>query len=155
RLIATDSEDTREWMSVQVTPTIPGDDDGEEPGEPGDSAGIPIHAEVPDLGNGEDDGSLTLSVDDFGDAVDLGRALNAGDRFRFAGELPTVSVSDSRGAESEQDGWSVSGQSTDFTHSDGELGASHLGWVPGQIADKVGVSPGAAVAGERAGGLGL
>src|SRR5699024_57447 len=73
----------------------------------------------------------------------------------FSGELPTVSVSDSRGAESTQDGWTVSGQSTDFAHSDGELGASHLGWVPGQMADKVGVTPGAAVAGELSGGPGL
>jgi len=119
-----------------------------------DSDGVPLAATVPELGdNGE--GALTMSVADFGEVVDLGRALNSGDRFRFSGELPTVSVSDSRAAQSTQDGWTVSGRAGDFAHSDGALSASHLGWVPGQLADKVGVTPGAEVAGELSGGPGL
>ncbi|MEE6288190.1 TIM barrel protein [Georgenia sp. MJ173] len=119
-----------------------------------DSEGIPLHATVPELGDGEG-GALTLSVADFGASVDLGRALNAGDRWRFSGELPTVSVTDSRAAQGTADGWSVTGQTTDFGHTSGELSGSHLGWVPGQLEGKVGVTPGAAVAGELSGGPGL
>ncbi len=119
-----------------------------------DREGVPLVATVPQLGD-NGNGSLTMSIADFGDVVDLGRALNAGDRFRFSGELPTVSVSDSRAAQSTQDGWTVSGQAGDFAHSAGAISASHLGWVPGQLADKVGVSPGAPVATELSGGPGL
>jgi len=150
RLIAVDSEGTRDWTSVAVTPTVPGDGGGDG----GDTAGIPIRATVPELGGGEP-GSLALSVADFGEVVDLGRALNSGDRFRFAGELPTVSVTDSRVARSVQDGWTVSGQSSDLTHESGWLSAAHLGWVPGQLGDKVGVTPGDAVATALSGGPGL
>ncbi len=150
RLIAIDSEGTRDWLPVEVTPTVPGGGGGGD----GDTEGIPIQATVPDLGD-NGGGALTMSIADFGDVVDLGRALNAGDRFRFSGELPTVSVSDSRAAQSTQDGWTVSGQAGGFEHSAGVISASHLGWVPGQLADKVGVSPGAPVATELSGGPGL
>ncbi len=119
-----------------------------------DREGVPLVATVPELG-GNGEGALTMSIADFGQAVDLGRALNSGDRFRFSGELPTVSVSDSRPAASTQDGWTVSGQASDLEHSAGDLPASYLGWVPGQLSDKVGVTPGAAVAGELSGGPGL
>ncbi|MEE6288195.1 PKD domain-containing protein [Georgenia sp. MJ173] len=150
RLIVTDSEQTREWLPVEVTPTVPGDgDDG------GSGSGVPIEATVPELGGDGEDGALVLSVADFGASVDLGQALNAGDRWRFSGELPTVSVTDSRAAQGASDGWSVTGQTTDFAHTSGELSGSHLGWVPGQLEDKVGVTPGAAVAGELSGGPGL
>ena len=119
-----------------------------------DREGIPLVATVPELGdNGS--GALTMSVADFGAAVDLGRALNSGDRFRFSGDLPTVSVSDSRAAQSVQDGWTVSGQSSELAHSAGAVPATHLGWVPGQLGDKVGVTPGAIVATELSGGPGL
>ncbi|KQQ20773.1 hypothetical protein ASF48_09285 [Rathayibacter sp. Leaf299] len=52
----------------------------------------------------------------------------------FTGELPTVTVTDTRAPEDvpEGAGWYVVGSATAFVGSDGqpEIGADHLGWTP-------------------------
>ena len=104
-----------------------------------DGEGIPIEATV----GSDEPGNLTLSVADFGDGVALTAEGNAGDRLRFTGELPEVTVSDSRNTDQAgAGGWTVSGQSSDFTSDAGTLGAEHLGWTPRVLTPKPGVTPG-------------
>jgi|SRR5690625_3373734 len=53
---------------------------------------------------------------------------------QFIGELPTVTVTDTRSSEEIPEGvyWSVLGSTTDFVTEDGEstISAANLGWVP-------------------------
>ncbi len=119
-----------------------------------DSSGIPLHASVPEAGSQE--GFLALTVADFGDGVRLDGGQNVGDRLRFGGALPTVSVSDSRTpAQAGYGGWAVSGQAGDLRADARTLRAHHLGWVPGVLTTKAGVTPGSPVATSLAGGPGL
>ncbi|AOS63945.1 alkaline phosphatase [Actinoalloteichus hymeniacidonis] len=119
-----------------------------------DEDGIPVRATVPD--GTEAPGSLTLSVADYGDAVQLTDAENAGDRLRSAGTLPTVSVTDSRSADVVGDGgWTVTGQSSAFTSGTQIVRAGHIGWTPGLASDKPGVETGDRVATVLDGGVGL
>ncbi|WP_265521571.1 alkaline phosphatase [Oerskovia flava] len=116
--------------------------------------GIPLRATVPQAGTVE--GSLTMSVADFGDGVELTGGANVGDRLRFTGSLPTVSVSDSRSnAQAGQGGWAVSGQAGDLTAGPRVLHADRLGWTPGVLTAKPGVSAGEKVATSLGGGSGL
>ncbi|WP_203581713.1 glycoside hydrolase [Microbacterium hibisci] len=122
-----------------------------EPG--GEGTGIPIEATVPEP---TEPGSLSLTVADYGDGVVLSEAGNAGDRLRFTGALPAVTVTDSRNADQAgSGGWSVSGQSSDFTAGTTVLDAGHLGWNPRLATPRSGVTAGAAVATLLAGGEGL
>ncbi|WNB85122.1 alkaline phosphatase [Cellulomonas sp. ATA003] len=116
-----------------VVPTFGAPQPG-QPGEPGEPSepGEP-GTEVP--------GALTLSVAD--GAVVLGDARNAGDRLRLTGDLPTVSVTDTR---TDASGWSVSGQATDLVQDDAVIRAAHLGWTPGLVAPADGVTAGSACA---------
>ncbi|WJL96843.1 glycoside hydrolase [Microbacterium sp. ET2] len=125
-----------------------------EPGaSEGDGEGIPIEATVP--GPGEP-GSLSLTVADFGAGVVLSPGENAGDRIRFEGELPVVTVTDSRSEDQAgAGGWAVSGQSSDFTAGGETLGAEHLQWTPEVLTPRPGVSAGDAVATVMSGGPGL
>lgn len=119
-----------------------------------DADGIPLVAIVPDAG--EVGGKLTLSVADAGAGVALTGGENVGDRLRFAGRLPEVSVTDSRAAATVGGGgWTVSGQSSDLTSGPRTLRAQNLGWTPGLVSAKDGVSTGSPVASLLGGGTGL
>lgn len=125
-----------------------GREDAPEAGE------IPLTATVPQAG--EVEGSLTMSVADFGEGVALGGGANIGDRLRFGGALPTVSVTDSRSnAQAGDGGWTVSGQAEDFSTGSQILRAGHLGWTPGLLTTKPGVTPGSPVGTVLGGGEGL
>ena len=115
--------------------------------------GLQIEATVPD---GTVPGSLVLSIAGSGESVVLDDMTNEGDRLRFVGELPTVTVVDSRNDEQAgSGGWSVSGQSSDFTSGDSVLGADQLGWTPSLREGNDGVTAGATVASSFDGGSGL
>ena len=112
---------------------------------------IPVTAEIPALGDGAEPGALVLSVAD--GSVALENARNAGDRLRLGGELPRVSVTDSRADEA---GWTVTGQASDLTAGDDEaraVRAANLGWAP-FVADGD-AAPGQRVRPALSGGPGL
>lgn len=115
--------------------------------------GIEVEAVIPELGEDDEQlpGALVLSVAD--GAVELGDLRHAGDRLRLGGELPTVSVTDSRG---EAAGWAVSGQASALTSADERvIRAGHLGWTPGLVEAQEGVAPGERVRTVMSGGEGL
>lgn len=123
-----------------------------EPHDP-EGEGIPLEATVTEPG---EPGSLAMTVADFGEGVVLEAGANAGDRLRFEGELPVVTVTDSRNAEQAGDGgWSVSGQSSDFAAGGHVLDAGHLGWSPSVLTPRAGVVAGDSVPTVLDGGLGL
>jgi enterochelin esterase-like enzyme len=114
--------------------------------------GIPVEAVIPE---GED-GVLAMTVADFGDAVRLSAPENIGDRLRLTGDLPEVTVSDSRtAAQAGQGGWAVSGQADAFTSSGQSLPATHLGWTPEVLTPRAGLVAGAPVSTVLDGGPGL
>ncbi|WP_454151531.1 glycoside hydrolase family 68 protein [Microbacterium lacticum] len=91
-------------------------------------------------------GALAMTIAAYGDEVVLERAGNAGDRIRFTGALPNVTVTDSRNtAQASGGGWTVSGQSSDFASWSGTVGADHLGWTPHLLVPRNGVEAGPAV----------
>ena len=114
--------------------------------------GIPVEAVIPEGA----DGALSMTVADFGDAVALSAPENAGDRLRLTGQLPQVTVSDSRtAAQAGAGGWAVSGQADAFMSAGQTLPATHLGWTPKVLTPKAGVTAGAPVATVLDGGPGL
>ena len=119
---------------------------------PDTEAGIPVQAVVPEGENGV----LALSVADFGDGVALSEAENAGDRLRFVGELPAVTVSDSRTLQQAgTSGWAVSGQAYTFSSGIRSYGGEHLGWTPRVETPRAGLAAGDAVATVLSAGPGL
>lgn len=117
-----------------------------------DSDGIEIEATVPEAA----DGYLSLTIADHGGSVNLGEAMNAGDRLVMAGELPAITVTDSRTDEQAGGtGWAVSGQSSALTGAGGAIGADHLGWSPSVSTEREGVVAGDAVDTILGGGAGL
>jgi len=118
---------------------------------PEDKDGIPLKANVT-----EASGALTLTVADYGDAVELGDERRLADRITFRGDLPTVTVTDSRSAaQAGGGGWSVTGHSGVFRSGAHELDAGHLGWKPQLASAKDGVTTGATVPTILSGGPGL
>lgn len=116
------------------------------------AAGIPIEATVPQPENGV----LALTVADYGTAVTLSKATNLGDRLRSTGQLPQVTVSDSRSiAQAGTSGWAVTGQAYTFTSGGTSVGADHLGWSPTVATQRAGLQAGAAVATSLGSGSGL
>jgi len=113
-----------------------------------DGSGIPVTGEIPEIGPG----ALTLTIDDFGAGVALGDAVDAGDRWALAGELPGITVTDTR---ADAEGWTAAGQSSDFSSGANSLGAAHLGWTPKLLEQKAGVSAGPTVQTALSGGEGL
>ncbi|WP_234983359.1 alpha/beta hydrolase-fold protein [Demequina sp. NBRC 110053] len=92
-----------------------------------DAEGIELRATVEEAAPG----ALAMTIADYGDAVELVDAGNAGDRLRFEGDLPTVVVTDSRNdRQARGGGWAVSGQVSAFTADEEVLGGEHLGWTP-------------------------
>ena len=120
-------------------------------GGPDDADGIPVDVTIPDR-----PGALTLSVADYGDGVQLIEDDGPTDRWRYTGQLPTVTITDSRTAEQAGDsGWAASGRSSSFTSGEDEIAAENFGWIPRVLTERAGLS-----AGERAhtvleGGTGL
>jgi len=92
-------------------------------------------------------GVLAMTVG--GDSVSLAESASADPGVReFHGELPTVTVTDTRTAEEIPDGayWYVIGTATDFVGDSGQdpISAGHLGWSP-EVEDPEGtgvVAPG-------------
>lgn len=120
-------------------------------GGPVDADGIPVDVTIVDK-----PGSLTLTVEDYGDGVELTAAGERPDRWRYSGDLPTLTVTDSRNAaQAAGGGWAASGQSSAFTSAAGELSADHLGWVPRVLTPRPGVTAGPATATAIDGGQGL
>ncbi|MCR2819676.1 hypothetical protein NQ166_12655 [Microbacterium sp. zg.Y1090] len=115
--------------------------------------GIPIEATVPE---GQEPGTLALTVDEYGDRVELSEVRNAGTSLRFDGALPTVTVTDSRtDAQADGGGWQVTGQVGDFTADEATVASSHLGWTPRVVTPRPGVAAGGTVATAPQGGPGL
>ncbi|WP_193311482.1 ThuA domain-containing protein [Georgenia satyanarayanai] len=120
-------------------------------GGPSDADGIPVDVSIVDK-----PGSLTLTVGDYGDGVKLTPAGERPDRWRYTGDLPTLTVTDARNAEQAAGGgWAASGQSTDFVSDSDVIGAEYLGWVPRVLSPRDGVSAGPAAATAIDGGTGL
>ncbi|WFP16071.1 alkaline phosphatase [Citricoccus muralis] len=125
------------------------------PVEPGEGD-IPVEVEIPGLPGDDDDnapGSLVLSIAD-GTAT-LGNQRNAGDRLRVTGELPAVSVTDTRRTGA---GWAVAGQSSDLSiagDSGESVTADHLGWAPFVTDTTNSATPGEVSRGVLADGEGL
>jgi len=114
--------------------------------------GIPVEAVIPEGA----DGALALTVADFGDAVQLSAPVNVGDRLRLTGDLPEVTVTDSRtAAQAGSGGWAVSGQADAFISSVRTVPATHFGWTPQVLTPRPGLSAGPAVATVLDGGPGL
>ncbi|NQX04950.1 hypothetical protein HQQ82_09075 [Rathayibacter sp. VKM Ac-2856] len=84
----------------------------------------------------EQPGVLAMSV--AGTAATLTESGSTPTVRQFTGELPEVTVTDTRAADEIPDGagWYVLGSSSDFTGDDGQepIGADHLGWTP-QLVD--------------------
>jgi hypothetical protein len=121
---------------------------------PTDGEGIPVTAELPELGGPE--GALTLSVADVGSGVTLTGPTNVGDRLRFDGALPKITVTDTRNdTQAADSGWSVAGRASDFVAQDAQFSAGHLGWAPWADDLREGVQLGDPVRGVLRGGPGL
>ncbi|NQX16564.1 hypothetical protein [Rathayibacter sp. VKM Ac-2857] len=84
----------------------------------------------------EQPGVLAMTVD--GTAAALTEAGSTPTVRQFTGELPEVTVTDTRAADEIPDGagWYVLGSSSDFVGATGQepIGADHLGWTP-QLVD--------------------
>jgi hypothetical protein len=118
----------------------------------GDAGGIGVEATVPE----DAQGVLALTIADYGDHVTLDKASNGGDRLRFTGTLPKVTVSDSRNAaQAAGGGWAVSGQASAFASRAAKLSAEHFGWTPQVLSARTGLTAGGAVATSLDGGPGL
>lgn len=119
---------------------------------PDTQAGITVQAVVPEGENGV----LALTVADDGSGVSLAEAANAGDRLRFTGQLPAVTVSDSRTvAQAGAGGWAVSAQAYTLSSEHRSLGAEALGWTPRAEETRAGLTAGASVATALSDGPGL
>lgn len=94
---------------------------------------IEIDVEVEEL---EEPGVLAMSV--AGNSISLTEEGSNETVRQFVGELPTVTVTDTRTPEEipEEVGWAVLGSVTDFELADGDgsISAANLGWSP-QIID--------------------
>ncbi|MFP7761704.1 alpha/beta hydrolase-fold protein [Marisediminicola sp. LYQ85] len=116
------------------------------------SEGIPIEAEIPEAENGV----LAMTIADYGDGVALSEPENAGDRLRMTGQLPEVTVSDSRTAQQAGvGGWAVSGHADSFTSTGQTLTADHFGWTPDVLTPRPGLVAGSPVDTVLDGGPGL
>ena len=116
------------------------------------SSGIPVEAVIPEGENG----TLALTVADYGDGVALSAPENAGDRLRFTGTLPEVTVTDSRTAQQAGlGGWAVSGHADAFASAGQNVPADHLGWNPRVLTPRPGLTPGSPILTAIDGGTGL
>ncbi|MCC2321407.1 alpha/beta hydrolase-fold protein [Cellulomonas xiejunii] len=120
--------------------------------DPQTTQGVELRAVVPE---GED-GVLALSVADDGSGVTLDGPQNTGTALRFRGQLPTVTVTDSRSVtQAGVTGWAVTGQAYSFDSGSRLLDAKHLGWTPRIETPRAGLVAGDARATALDGGEGL
>lgn len=120
-----------------------------------DDAEVDVSVEISEL----PDGVLAMTVD--GTSAELTEDGSTAMERQFTGELPTVTVTDTRNPDDIPDGvfWYVLGSATDFTGDAGQapIGAQYLGWAPrlidGGASGLVGEGPD--VDGELDGGDGL
>ncbi|MCS5717127.1 ThuA domain-containing protein [Herbiconiux sp. CPCC 205763] len=118
---------------------------------PDDAEGIPLEVAVVD-----DPGALTLTVGSYGDAVGLTRVASPTDRWRYTGDLPEVTITDSRNAsQAAGGGWAAAGQSSEFTAATATLTPDHLGWEPRLVGTRPGVTLGSPSVTKLDGGTGL
>ncbi|MEU5567619.1 hypothetical protein [Micromonospora musae] len=101
--------------------------------EPGDSADVQVTVDIEEI---EEPGVLAMSV--AGDSVALAEDGSTLTVRQFVGELPTVTVTDTRTPDEvpENAAWAVLGSATDFVGGAGQapISAGHLGWKP-QLID--------------------
>ncbi|MBO3095181.1 alpha/beta hydrolase [Cellulomonas dongxiuzhuiae] len=120
--------------------------------DPANTQGVELRAVVPE---GED-GVLALSVADDGSGVTLDGPQNTGTALRFTGQLPTVTVTDSRSvSQAGVTGWAVTGQAYSFESATRLLDGKHLGWTPRLESPRAGLAAGDARATALGGGEGL
>ncbi|MBD7917549.1 esterase [Cellulomonas sp. Sa3CUA2] len=120
--------------------------------DPQNTQGVELRAVVPE---GED-GVLALSVADDGSGVTLDGPQNTGTALRFTGQLPTVTVTDSRSvSQAGVTGWAVTGQAYTFESATRLLDGKHLGWTPRLESPRAGLAAGDARATALGGGEGL
>ncbi|TDC33129.1 hypothetical protein E1211_19675 [Micromonospora sp. 15K316] len=97
--------------------------------EPGDSADVQVTVDIEEI---TEPGVLAMSV--AGDSVALAEDGSTLLVRQFVGELPTVTVTDTRTPEEVPDNaaWAVLGSATDFVGGAGQapISAGHLGWKP-------------------------
>jgi len=116
------------------------------------TSGIPVEASIAEGENGV----LAITVADFGAGIALSEAQNVGDRLRFTGELPEVSVTDSRTAQQAGlGGWTVAAQARTFVSGGQSIQADHLGWVPELRTPRDGLAAGQPILTALDGGPGL
>jgi hypothetical protein len=105
------------------------------------------------------DGVLAMTVD--GSSANLAEEGSTATVRQFVGQLPTVTITDTRNPDDIPDGafWYVVGSATEFTGESGQapIGAQYLGWTPELIdgGDSGLVAEGDEVDGELDGGPGL
>lgn len=98
----------------------------------GSGSDVDVNVAIEDL----DEGVLAMSVD--GTTATLVEDGSTGTVRQFTGDLPTVTVTDTRSADEIPDGafWWVEGTASSFTGDAGQdpIGAENLGWSP-SLAD--------------------
>ncbi len=105
-----------------------------------DSSSVDVNVEIEAL---EPEGALTMTV--AADAATLTEEGSTEDYRQFTGELPDVTVSDTREVVPEGLYWYVTGQAGDFTGDDDQepIGPDRLGWTPNLVSEDNGwVAPG-------------
>ncbi|MFC8847934.1 MULTISPECIES: hypothetical protein [unclassified Micromonospora] len=99
------------------------------PAAPGDDADVTVTVDIEEI---DEPGVLALSI--AGDSVALSEDGSTLLVRQFVGNLPTVTVTDTRTPDEVPDNaaWAVLGSATDFVGDAGQapIGAGHLGWKP-------------------------
>lgn len=97
----------------------------------GDDSDVEVSVEIEEV---EEPGVLAMSVD--GDAVSLEEEDSEATTREFTGELPDVTVTDTRSSDEIEDGmfWYVLGQASEFEGPE-NIPAENLGWEPQMITD--------------------
>ncbi|KQQ03865.1 MULTISPECIES: hypothetical protein [unclassified Rathayibacter] len=134
---------------------VDGEDSAESDSEPRDPE--PRDADGIDVGVAIDPpagpGALAMTV--ASSAAQLQEAEAGAQRREFRGALPTVTVTDTRGAGSA--GWYVLASAGDFVSAAGRstIGGDHLGWTPSLVGEPAGGRAGERVLSALDGGDGL
>lgn len=119
-----------------------------------DGEGLDIIVDVPGApGEPGEPGAFVWTIDGGVGAVSLGTAVATASGFSATGNLPTISVTDTR---AEAPAWSIAGQVSDFTASGGaSFGGQALGWAPTVTENTVDALAGVTVAPGTGAGDGL
>ncbi|PPF93213.1 hypothetical protein C5E07_06870 [Pseudoclavibacter sp. RFBJ3] len=107
-----------------AAPEVPGTPDGNVEVVIPEAAVTPVDPET---------GSFSWAWADQNGA-DLGTAVQTGDTFVANGSISDVAVTDTRAGGTASYGWTVSGQSSDFSNGTDSISAANLGWAPELIA---------------------